>query len=134
MYYFLFHENNIYSKFFLLFLKYTLLLFLKKLTHSLFKKVSLKLGAWREFIRRNLKIHFFSFLSLKPCSLTEVIIESSDIYRKATSTYLCGYLLSYATTVRVPINIVNNYTNYYLNGSTWTRDLSDDGLYYVYTK
>ena len=67
--------------------------------------------------------------------LTNVTIESITAYTAVTSTTSsCGYLLQNATTVRVPVNIVNNYTNSYLNGSSWSRNLSDDGLYYVYTK
>ena len=76
-------------------------------------------------------------------SLNEVTVESDDIYLDLTSNLsACGYLMYYVDageTVRVLKSVVDsvdpNFTvNTYLNGSRFTRSVSEDGLYYVYTK
>ncbi len=47
------------------------------------------------------------------CSnLTTVTIESETVYNSATSTSACGYLLRYATTVRVLTDFVSDSHSY----------------------
>ena len=76
-------------------------------------------------------------------SLNEVTVESDDIYLDLTSQSVCGYLISYITstgeTVKVLKSMVDSVDpdftkNTYLNGSRFTRSVSEDGLYYVYTR
>ena len=67
--------------------------------------------------------------------LTSVTIESNYVYKYATSTSACGYLLQNATEVRVLTNCIGDSTNSYLeNASNFTKTTSEDGLYYIYTK
>ena len=64
-----------------------------------------------------------------------VTIESDDIYKVATGTYSnhAGYLLQYATTVRVLTTIVDTCYNRYLeNEANFTT--SEEGEYTVFTK
>ena len=68
-------------------------------------------------------------------SLATVTIESDDIYKVATGTYSnhAGYLLQYATTVRVLTTIVDTCYNSYLeNTSNFTTSV--EGEYTVFTK
>ena len=75
--------------------------------------------------------------------LKDVTIKSDDIYLALASQSACGRLINYITstgeTVKVLKSVVDsvdpNFTvNTYLNGSRFTRSVSEDGLYYVYTK
>ena len=77
-------------------------------------------------------------------SLNEVTVESDDIYLDLTSQSVCGYLISYITstgeTVKVLKSMVDSvdpdFTNntYLNNSSRFTRSVSEDGRYYVYTR
>ena len=68
-------------------------------------------------------------------SLTSVTIESNYAYKSATSTSACGYLLDYATEVRVLTSCIVDSTNSYLEDTNnFTKTASEDGLYYIYTK
>ena len=76
-------------------------------------------------------------------SLNDVTIESDDIYLDLTSKSACGYLVNYVDAtgemVRVLKSVVDSVdpdftVNTYLNGSRFTRSVSEDGLYYVYTR
>ena len=75
-------------------------------------------------------------------SLNEVTIESDDIYLALTSQSACGVLIYYVNatgeTVKVLKTVVDSVdsgftNNTYLNGSNFTRTVSEDGLYYIYT-
>ena len=67
--------------------------------------------------------------------LTSVTIESNYVYKYATSTSACGYLLQNATEVRVLTNCIGDSTNSYLEDTaTFTKTTSEDGQYYIYTK
>ena len=77
--------------------------------------------------------------------VNSVTIESEDIYRALTNREACGELIDYANTAgdvvlvlksmvdRVETDITANPVNTYLNGSNFTRSISEDGLYYIYT-
>ena len=77
------------------------------------------------------------------CSnLNDVTVESDDIYLALTSQSACGNLIYYVNatgeTVKVLKTVVDSvdsgFTNdIYLNGSNFTREISEDGLYYIYT-
>ncbi len=76
-------------------------------------------------------------------SLNEVTVESDNIYLALTSQSACGRLINYITstgeTVKVLKSVVDSVdpdftVNTYLNGSRFTRSVSEDGLYYVYTR
>ena len=69
-------------------------------------------------------------------NLTNVTIDSKDVYNNATSTSNAGGLLKYATKVRVLKTIVDGEgnSNTYLNGSGFTKTNDTDELYYLYTK
>ena len=68
--------------------------------------------------------------------LTSVTIESNYVYANAGTGYnQCGYLLLYATEVRVLKSCIGDSTNSYLeNTANFTKTTSADGLYYIYTK
>ena len=75
-------------------------------------------------------------------SLNDVTIESDDIYLDLTSLSACGYLIfevnATGDTVKVLKSVVDSVdpdftVNTYLNGSNFTRTISEDGLYYIYT-
>ena len=75
-------------------------------------------------------------------SLNDVIVESDDIYLALTSQSACEDLIYYVNdtgdTVKVLKSVVDSVdpdftVNTYLNGSNFTRSVSEDGLYYVYT-
>ena len=66
-------------------------------------------------------------------SLTEITIESDDVYKVATSATSAGYLLQYATTVKVLTSIVNENDNSYLENSS-NFSTRPDGEYTVFTK
>ena len=79
------------------------------------------------------------------CSrLNDVTIESDDIYLDLTSQSACGYLINYITstgeTVKVLKSVVDSVDpdftkNTYLNNSSrFTRSVSEDERYYVYTR
>ena len=67
-------------------------------------------------------------------SLTSVTIESNYAYANAGTRYSqCGYLLRYATEVRVLTSCIGDSTNSYLeNANNFTK--TTDGEYTVYTK
>ena len=70
-------------------------------------------------------------------NLTSVTIESDDIYNAAVGTdgwSHVGGLLANATTVKVQKTIVDGEgnVNNYLNSSTFTKTVSEDGFYYIY--
>ena len=70
-------------------------------------------------------------------NLTTVTIESDDIYKAAIGTDTwnhAGGLLANATTVKVQKTIVDGEgnVNNYLNSSTFTKTVSEDGFYYIY--
>ena len=76
-------------------------------------------------------------------SLNEVTIESDDIYLDLTRQSACGNLINYVNatgeTVKVLKSVVDSVDrdftkNTYLNGSNFTRSVSEDGQYYVYTR
>ena len=77
-------------------------------------------------------------------SLNDVIVESDNIYLALTSQSACGYLINYITstgeTVRVLKSVVDSVDpdftkNTYLNNSSrFTRSVSEDERYYVYTR
>ena len=77
------------------------------------------------------------------CSnLNDVTVESDDIYLALTSQSACGNLIYYVNatgeTVKVLKTVVDSvdsgFTNdIYLNGSNFTREISEDELYYIYT-
>ncbi len=70
------------------------------------------------------------------CSnLTTVTIESETVYNSATSTSACGYLLRYATSVRVLADFVSD-SHSYINTTNfpYTSDKVVDGkTYRVYS-
>ena len=69
------------------------------------------------------------------CSnLTSVVIESDDIYKAANETDYnqIGYLLEYATTVKV-LKKIDDGSNTYLS-STFSVDKESDEKYNIYTK
>ena len=76
-------------------------------------------------------------------SLNDITVESDDIYLNLTSQTACGYLITYVDatgeTVRVLKSVVDSVdpdftVNTYLNGFRFTRSVSEDGLYYIYTR
>ena len=66
------------------------------------------------------------------CVITEVIIDSGDVYTDATSTSACSYLLYYATTVKVLTSLVQE-NHAYIN-STNFQNVTIEGDYTVYRK
>ena len=75
-------------------------------------------------------------------NLNNVIIDSDDIYLDLTRQSACGYLINNVDftgdTVKVLKSVVDSVdpdstVNTYLNGSNFTRSISEDGLYYIYT-
>ena len=73
-------------------------------------------------------------LAFSGCNLTSVTIESNYAYKNAGTGYnQCGYLLRYATVVRVLTSCIGEDTNSYLeNSANFTKSI--DGEYTVYTK
>lgn len=68
-------------------------------------------------------------------NLKEIIIQSSEIYKQLTSSYSCGSISEYATTIKVLKTIVDNPDNintYLNNESNFIR--TEDSDYYIYTK
>lgn len=80
-------------------------------------------------------ITFIETMAFNNCNkLTTVIIESSAIYKIATSTSSAGSLLRYATTVKV-LAIADDGSNSYLNENyTQTTETIDGKTYNIYTK
>ena len=66
--------------------------------------------------------------------LTTVVIESEDIYKVATSAYYAGYLLYYATTVKVLKTIDGGSNTFLSTTGGYTLDDSSDPKYNIYTK
>ena len=60
------------------------------------------------------------------------MIESDDIYKIAKSASSAGYLLEYATTVKV-LKKIDDGGNTYLS-STFSVDKESDEKYNIYTK
>lgn len=80
------------------------------------------------------KIDSSAFLGC--AQLTQVAIDSSYAYTNATSASKVGYLLNYATTVKVRASIIDGGAeNAYLNNPTnYTRSEAVIDGYYVFTK
>ena len=89
------------------------------------------------------RVAFIYSLAFESCySLGNVTVESDDIYLDLTSQSACEDLIYYVNdtgdTVKVLKSVVDSVdpdftVNTYLNGSNFTRSVSEDGLYYVYT-
>ena len=89
------------------------------------------------------RVAFIYSLAFESCySLGNVTVESDDIYLDLTSQSACEDLIYYVNdtgdTVKVLKSVVDSVdpdftVNTYLNGSNFTRSISEDGLYYVYT-
>ncbi len=69
------------------------------------------------------------------CSnLTNIIINSSNVYNLLHPSSYCGYLLKYATTIKVLKSIVDNEENSNESLNSENYDKTEDGDYYIYTK